>query len=69
MATVVSHLALAAVAAASLTAVTACVPSRSALIQPACLLLCQANDSPVSQGDETVTPPPDVAPIPKARRK
>lgn len=45
-----------------------CVPQRQTLIQPACLLLCQANDSPVTQGDLTELLQPPIGPVPELRR-
>jgi hypothetical protein len=59
-----------AAAVASLIAVTGCqTPQRQTLIQPACLFLCEANQSPIAQGDTVLEQLPPVAPVPKPRRK
>jgi hypothetical protein len=67
MAMAASRHALAAAAVASAIAATGCVPQRQALIQPACLLLCQADQPVIELGDRTELPP--IAPLPRARAK
>lgn len=62
-----TRLALAAAAAALATAATGCGPQRQALIQPACILLCRADQPVIDLGDRTELPA--VAPLPQLRRK